>query len=404
MSMAEETPGPGFPAVDPEPPLRPWWYRFGFVSLAVATAAGCGLLGWDLSDGGGPVGSASRFPSAANSGLILSVNEVGTLFDSRPDGRQARTLPGLGQFVLLGLPSLSPGGDFIAFSDGRIVATGSGQPVVLNDRLMLGQYQVLPAGSPFSAGTSYVIALTEGLYGNETTTSGISVVNLQSGVSTAVGAGSFAAGDPQLPGAFIAVASPSQAIVGVENPSTPDSELELQDVNRPPVVLASATSLEGDLGLNPATPVSLLPVPSPSGSLVAVEVENLLQRPGSDAGLVVMDRSGKTVAVQTPGLGATSGAFPVWSPDGTTLAYVNEGGSGNAIEIWAVGGGVVTSPLPAGVGAAQCLWSPTGAAVLCDSAHAVQGRVDQTWIVTGPGGGPAASVPGPGFAIDWFGG
>jgi Tol biopolymer transport system component len=133
---------------------------------------------------------------------------------------------------------------------------------------------------------------------------------------------------------------------------------------------------------------------------VAVEVDNLLDVRGSDAGLVVLDRRGKVVAVQDPRLGPSSGTLPVWSPDGAAIAYASEGSADNSIEIWTVGAGTASVHLRTGVGAGQCLWSPTGAAVLCDSARA--GDVGNTWSVTNAKAGPVVSLPGPGFAIDWF--
>jgi hypothetical protein len=271
---------------------------------------------------------------------------------------------------------------------------------LLKDHLTLGGNEVLPPGT-FSGGGAYVVALTEGRFGNPTATPGISVVNLHTGRGTALGTGAFAAGDPQRPGAFVTVAAPVQATAS-ENLAAADSELELVDAGRPRVALASGASLDADLGLGRSTPVSFVAVPNPSGSLVAVEVENLLEAQGSEAGLVVLDRSGKPVAVRSPALGPASGALPAWSPSGTALSYLNEGPMGYSIVIWDVGSGAVTVPLRAGVGVAeQCLWSPSGAAVLCDSPNSTQGHIDQTWSLTGPGGGPSVSLAGPGFAVDW---
>jgi hypothetical protein len=291
----------------------------------------------------------------------------------------------------------------VAFSDGQIVATGTGKPVPFNDHLGLGQDQVLPPlGSGFSGGSRYVIVLTEGRLGSLTTTAGVSVVNLRTGTATPLGTGMTAAGDPRRPGAFITVASPTPANVGSENLTTADSQLELVDASRPLVVLASAASLDRDLGFGPSTPVLVEPVPSPSGALVAAEVVNLLDPTGSDAGLVVLDRSGRVVAVREPGQGPSSVTLPVWSPDGAAIAYVNDAGAYNSIEIWTVGAGTVRVHMRTGVGAGQCLWSPTGAAVLCDSARSTAGGLGNTWSLTDAKAGPEASLPGPGIAIDWF--
>lgn len=401
MAHAEGASGARFPALDPEPPARSSVFRAGVGGLAIAVAALCALSGWALSARESHSVSTGLLPTAARSGRILSVTGLGSLYDSRPEGADLRKLSGSGLLDIRGVPWESPGGGFLAFSNGVIVATGSGRPVVVKDRLSLAADQVL-SDAPFSAGESDVVVLTEGRYGNQTTSAGVSVENLDSGVSTTLGTGSYAAGDPHTPGAFVAVPSLSPAVGAIRNPSIPDSELDLVDAGRAPVVLASAASLTHDLGMEPDTPVSLLPVPSPSGSLIVVVVESLLDAPGSNAGFVVLDRSGKTVAVQTSGAGPVTGSLPRWSPDGSDVAYASGGRAGNVISVWTVGGGLFTTPLKAGSGSAQCLWSPSGAALLCDSPHLVNGRESNTWVFTAPGGGPVASVSGPGFAVDWY--
>ena len=324
----------------------------------------------------------------------------GALEDSGPDGRNVQALSATNQFQLADLPSASPDGKLVVFSDGQILGLVGGRPK-WRTALALPPNELVPDGVAFSAGDQDVVVLTEGPYFDESTVFGVAVVNAQSRVATALGTGSDAAGDPKAPGAIVAVASPPQAIVNVKNPATPDDELDLRDAGQPVENLGSAASLASDVGLDRSTPVALYPVPNPSGALVAVEVVDLLEPRGSNAGLVVLDRKGAAVAIETPGLGPAGGPLPAWSPDGTTLAYPSEGPGGPVIEVWAVGGTLASRPISAAADG-ECLWSPSGQAILCDSAQTVAGQVQQNWNLADAGSEASADVLGPGFPIAWF--
>ena len=117
----------------------------------------------------------------------------------------------------------------------------------------------------------------------------ISVVPLATGRAVSLGAGDQVAGDPQAPGAFVSVAAPAAPSASIQGGA--DAQIVLRDAGRPPVLLATAAALNSDLGYARSLPASLDPVPSPSGSEVAVAV-----RPegASVTGIVILNRTGQS--------------------------------------------------------------------------------------------------------------
>lgn len=390
-----------FPALDPEPPPRPWWKRLAVAAAVVAVTAGAVLGGVAASHSSGGAAAPPGLPSSAAGGSVLSESVGGALTVSAPTGRHASSPRQLLSVTVRGPVAASPDRRWLMLPDGRLVSTQGARPTVVPTRFSPAPAQE-PGYPAFTGGDGHVVVLTEGRYGGQDPTAELAVVDLATGAFTDLGEGRSAAGDPKRPGAFVVVASGSPAVGDIRNPAIPDASVELIDAGRKPVVLATAASLAGDVGLDPTTPVALDAVPDPTGSVVAVEVQDLTRRPGSGDGLVVMDRTG-SVSASEPDLSLAASTFPAWSPDGTTIAYADQSAAGPAIEIWTVGSVVDRALLPAGVPAGQCLWSPTGTAILCAGPSGPADRARWTWSLTTRTGGPVSSAPGPGLPLDWYG-
>ena len=121
---------------------------------------------------------------------------------------------------------------------------------------------------------------------------------------------------------------------------------------------------------------------------------------GPGGGLVILTRSGRTVAAlpARAGTGPAPGN-PVWSPSGTSLAYLSTSSSGaSQLSVWSAGRpGVVSSALPAlGGRYGACVWAPDAAAVLCPAAGGSQ------WVVARAAGGRPAVTRGPGLPVAWL--
>jgi hypothetical protein len=122
----------------------------------------------------------------------------------------------------------------------------------------------------------------------------------------------------------------------------------------------------------------------------------------SDAGLVVLDRTGRVLAAIPPSQGPVQNSTPAWSPDGEALAYYMFGERGAEIGVWHLGGHVDARPAPdPGDSFLTCLWSPGGSDILCPAS---QGATDESslWLIGAARGGPLVQVPAPGLPEAWL--
>jgi hypothetical protein len=176
-----------------------------------------------------------------------------------------------------------------------------------------------------------------------------------------------AAGDPRALGAFITVPVAEQphladAQAGING--LVDDRVELRDVGRNPVVLATAGQLERDLGASTTGPVNLAVYPDGHGQKVAVEV-NPVGGPLANGGVVVLDRLGHVLGTIKPDDGPTEYTTAYWSPDSTALAYQTFSSVGTSLAVVNQRYQVATQSLEAATSVNGCTWSPDSAWVVC---------------------------------------
>lgn len=394
-----------FPALDPEPPRRPWWRRAAApaAALLLAAATAVTIAAWPSSSGQPRPRSAAP-PVIAAGGHVVVQTSDGGLALAGPGGGRLRKLaiPG---FIRGGYtpPAVAPDGRYLVTANNQIIAISGPAATFVARNLSLGTRTHLPWPEPFAA-HGHALVVLNGPFGI-TTSMPASVYSWSSGHSTSLGTADSAAGDAQARGAFVSVASPVAPSATVTRPVTPDSRVELRDAGRPARILATASALNRDIGLAGRVRVALVPYPDPAGSKVAVEVDPVS---GSLIGfIVVLDRFGRVLgSVSAPGRDITSDL--AWSPTGRSLAYATRGSPGSApgdaaeLSIWTIGGQITSSTLPdVGYTYRACLWSPGSSAILCAGyrgSSATPGR----WAVADASGGRMASVAAPGFPVAWL--
>jgi WD40-like Beta Propeller Repeat len=395
-----------FPALDPEPPPRPWWWRVAVAAgvLAVAAAVAAAVAFWPSSAAVRPapaVAPPPRLPAAVDRGLIVTLDRAGYLVLADPDGTHPTRLSTLG----------SEGHDVAAAPDGRYLSVGNGQFLVVRNGATLAAY---PAKVPLSSNNAAawpdsfadhdrdVVMLLDYGDSSSSTENPVTVYSLGTGSSRSLGVADSVAGDPQAAGAFVSVAAPPQASATV-TPVIPDSRVELRDAARPAVVLATAGSIDRDLGQSPDQSVQLIPYPDPSGDKVAVVVQPVS---GSEdgAGIVVLNRTGRVVATAATPFGIDG--LPAWSPSGASLAYASTGNAGRALFIWTVGGHDATRSFASdGDIYSLCVWSPDGRSILCTATAAPDAggpAGPAGWAVLSTSTGVIATVRGAGQPIAWL--
>ncbi len=377
------------------------WPRRWAVAIVAAAAliAGGTLLGLGLAaPGAGPASSgALALPASATGGRLVAQDPQGTLLLTDPDGGRVVPLSSLGAF----------GGEVVAPAlDRRYVATLQGQVLAVNNVDGLDQTdsrpltKVAPLGGPdtFADGDRALVLVKSGEQPLRTGT--VSVLTLADQRTRLLGVADEAAGDPAGLGVFLSVPAPDYQLQAGDGGfvGLADSAVELRDVGRPPVVLATAGQLNADLGQVPSQPVHLGVFPNPAGDAVAV----VLDPPtGGEAnvGVVVLDRRGKVLGVVRPASGPTEYSWPSWSPDGRSLAYPSHGARGTTLVVWSAGGHLLARTAPDnGAGFGYCVWAADGSAFLCPTFESAQAR----WDAGRTRGGPLSSVSAPGTPIVWL--
>jgi hypothetical protein len=363
-----------FPALDPEPPPRPW-RRVG-ITLIVVLVAGLGSwLGYNVSVAAPP--PHHRAPVSVSfvrglSGVILAETPASDLSETDMQTGKAVVFRKLGQFSSNPDPAVSADGRYLLdVAVGHLLSLSS-----------LGNLQEVPNGLSFSPGdmpgfTAYpwtdrdagVVELSypTGNGGLQATVPVAQVESVQTGSTVSLGPADSAAGDPRQKGAFIAVPKRGQPS---PNGNQPDTSLVLTDAGSRSRLLATASQLSHAVGIKPGTAVSLVPMPSPQGSMVAVQVNAMTGSTGSTVvsggGIVVLSRNGALLGSQ-PGAGGFL-FWAGWSHSGKTLAFLGYGNGGPELSEWTIGTRTVTTALHDSTrqGPSACAWSPDDTSVICN--------------------------------------
>ena len=403
----DEVPRLRFPALDPEPPPPPWWRRLLWPACVLAGAAvvvtAVQLLpslfaGSPASrSAAGRPGHGAAGPVMRASGHVVVVTASGSLALANPDGShlaRAGAIANVGDAV-----AASPDNRYISLLNGQVISVRPGPSLAsFPGKVELSSNSTVPLPDPFADHERAVVMLAD--YGDPAFSSSnpISVVSIATGRSVSLGSGHQVAGDPAAAGVFTTVTAPPPAAAGVSLQTTPDARVVRRDAGRPSALLATAGELSHEVGLPRRLAVSLAVYPSPSGAEAAVTVWPAAG--GPVGGLVVLTRSGRMVAAlpARAGTGPAPGD-PVWSPSGTSLAYLSTSGSGGSqLSVWSAGRpGVVSSTLPASAGRyGACVWAPGGTSVLCPAAGGSE------WVVARAAGGRPAVTRGPGLPVAWL--
>lgn len=365
-------------AVAPRVPTRrPRWRRHPGRLLLGSGAVAVALLGTLV------VVQASGTPTGGKlAGRILSWTAAGSMVSStaRGGGTEPVTMiPGTGLF-------LAP--------DGRFLASGTGQELTLQGNTLAGTGRQVPFVGPpgswravdFADHDQALIATEEGLDGQTL----VEVVSFKGQHTASLGAAQDVAGDPRSLGVF-AVAAGSGA-----------PQVEWRDSGEPPIVLATAGDLLGDLHERPTATVALSVLPDPQGEKLAVTVVPA-GAPAQPTGIVVLSRTGQLLGSTSAPRGTLG--RPSWSPTGSSLVYSAPGARGPAIALWSIGGAPSIRDAPpgtpgAGTGFGDCIWAVGGTDFLCASSN---NNLERTaWLIGGPGHAPLSLVYGPALPVAWI--
>lgn len=341
--------------------------------ISAVVAAVALLICVPLLVNGGATASSGETPLTlpaaihALPGKVLALAADGRLSLSQPDGRH-RTSVAAGAFggIVapqgdLGVGDLPQGADPLS-DHGRAVVVGTG-----------------PEGPGY----------TRAIY----------MVRTSDRQTTSLGLANTAAADPATVGAFVALAAPRQAadIPSGGIPALADSLVELRDVGRLPVVLASAGELNRDVHQPAAVPVNLGLFPSPDGSEVAVTLNPLA---GSQTALVILDRHGHLLGEVGPGSGPAEYTQVYWSPDDRSLSYATFDAGAPAFGVLDSARSLYLQELQPGTTIGGCAWSPDSRWVVC---QATGGLMDN-WVLArnDPGLTPIYSFRAQGRPVAWL--
>jgi hypothetical protein len=334
-----------FPALDPEPPPRPFWraalipgsVTLGVVAVVVLAVTLPGALrGKDHQPHQGPTAASSSW-SAQVPGEIIGWSAAGhTLLATSLSGFGVLTSPGHVSYLENGGLTLGPPPFAGSLKAGDVYGLSP----------FAGDDIALVIGGITPQGPSETPALFDTNSSNRTA--------LPGGIADQV------IGDPGSRGAWVTVVAGALPAGNYVDPQQADSRVEYRTPHKPPVTLATASRLRQLAGFRGNPSVRLTPYPSRSGKEIAIDV----LVPGSNLPapevVVVLTRKGQLVAkLSVPGLQQLR-----WSSNGDKLLVLRSSGS---LTTWAPG----SPPDPAVhlphslQGWGSCLFAPTSKYILC---------------------------------------
>jgi hypothetical protein len=388
-----------FPALDPEPPPRPWYQRVvRFVAAAAAFAAmilAAIVAVHAVGQKGAPKAAPPSGP-AGRLGRIVLLGSNDELALSEVDGTHMTFLVSLGHYPNQGL-AMSADGRYLVTSGGTIIGVHQGRLSIQPSQAKVGAQLATTAPDPLADHDRDLVLV------QQAGTGAVAVVPVATGKPVELGVADVAEGDPQQAGVFVSVPTgrllPQTGTSYYQVSVPPDGRVELRDVGHPSVVLATASWLNRALGQGPARQVALAPYPSPDGNRVAITVMDASGSFNNEA-IVILDRNGRPEYTLPAGLGPAAGQGLAWSPDGRSLAFVAIGAASSAVVVWTPGRPPITrvDPTPGDM-PLRCLWAPDGSAVLCATWLADRSL---DWNVADAGGGPVLAITAIGQPVAWL--
>ena len=369
---------------------------------AVAAVTAVASVVW-VTMRSGPGGPLKEPPLPASvhhlAGRVIAEAADGTPLVSLPDAsHQSAVRPG---------PVTTGARPVLVESDGEVVWQAHGS---LSGAFYPG---ASTAGTlPDSLANRATAAVVPSAGAGPATTTPVSLVSLSDGTRTNLGAANDAVGDPRTLGAFVSVAAavqPAGLTAGVDNLA--DSEVGLRQRGGQTTVLATATQLDRDAGIDPGQAVNLTLYPDPDGGKIAVVLNPVGTPPGNPVGaaagnaaMVVLDREGHRLGSLSATTGPAEHTTLYWSPNGESLAFASFTSVGSALAVMSPDFRVATQSVQPGTRLGHCAWSPDGAWVLCQAAFDSSTASVVNWVLARNDANldPVYSIPARGDPVAWI--
>lgn len=392
-----------FPLLDPELPPRPWWRRLLIPAVVLVAAAAVAVAVTLVVSGHHEGTPAAPVRKISAPGHIVSLNDDQDLVISAAGGTQVKSpssLTQVGQQVTATLD-----GKYVSLGDGQLVSTSGGKIVLAHTAIapLTGGDQGTFGSEPLAGHNQQLVVMVSNPT-NAYNQNRYYELSLKTGRRLDLGLADQASGDPRTAGAFVTIGAKAKALIAENAPILPDTMAELIVPGRPPVRYGMASALGHGLGLHSKDGFALGMYPSPSGDRLAITVRKAAE--GQDStGIVIMSRAGHLITKLPPSANPR-GSIPVWSPDGTTLAFQGRAAVHAAVDLWTPGHPVraLATPFPGNsLTGFSVLWSPDGRQLLVASTLSQNpNSAARHWAIGKATGGPMTQVTGPGTPVVWL--